>query len=63
MNSNIFLNSHSDSSLEECFKKITKSSAIQPFEEASPIPAAANHSLEFYNQEQKKIFTRMDLCW
>ena len=61
MNSKIVLNSHSDFSLEDVLKKLQKV-ANTSFEEASPIPAAANHSLEFYNQEQKKIFTKEWVC-
>ena len=54
-------NSNSNASLSSVLKKLQKV-ANTPFEEASPIPASTNHSLEFYNQEQKKIFTKEWIC-
>ena len=53
MNSYIIFNSHSNSTLESVLKKL-KNVANTSFEKAVPLPAAANHSTEFYNQEQKK---------
>jgi phenylpropionate dioxygenase-like ring-hydroxylating dioxygenase large terminal subunit len=61
MNSNIILNSHSNTTLKSVLKKLQKV-ANTPFEEATPIPPAVNHSLEFYNQEQKKIFMKEWIC-
>jgi phenylpropionate dioxygenase-like ring-hydroxylating dioxygenase large terminal subunit len=34
----------------------------QPFEQANPIPAAVNHSLEFLEHERKRIFTQEWIC-
>ncbi len=40
--------------LQECSKK--------PFEKATPIPSVVNHSIEFYNHEQAKIFNKEWIC-
>jgi len=61
MNSNIYLNYHSNTSLDSVVKKLNIS-AQKPFEMATPIPAAANHSIEFYNHELVNIFNQEWVC-
>ena len=61
MSLEIYLNHYSNSPLKSVIKAIDES-AKKSFEEASPIPAAANHSVEFYNHEQEQIFNQEWIC-
>jgi choline monooxygenase len=61
MSLEVYLNHYSNSPLKSVIKAIDES-AKKSFEEASPIPAAANHSVEFYNHEQERIFNQEWIC-
>ena len=61
MDSNILLNSHSNTSLASVLK-ILLAAAKKPFAQASPMPAAANHSVEFYNHERNAVFMQEWIC-
>ena len=52
---------HADAALAKVLEALL-SAAAQPFDEARPIPAAANHSLEFSNHERHSIFMREWIC-
>jgi len=55
------LNSNSNTPLFCVLKKIQET-ANTPFEKAHPIPAEANHSIEFHNYEHQKVFTNEWIC-
>ena len=57
MHSEVFLISHSDSSLEGVLKKLQKVANIS-FEKATPVPLVVNLSSEFYNQEHIKYLRK-----
>ena len=61
MDSNILLNSHSNTSLASVLKTL-KAAAKKPFAQSSPMPAAANHSAEFYNHELNAVFMQEWIC-
>jgi len=61
MKTEIDLNIYTNIALESSLKLIQDYSK-KPFEEASPIPSALNHSIEFYNHEQSKIFNQEWIC-
>ena len=61
MDSNILLNSHSNTSLASVLKML-QATAKKPFVQASPMPAAANHSAEFYNHERNAVFMQEWIC-
>tara|TARA_B110000305_G_scaffold60218_1_gene66781 strand:- start:190 stop:1368 length:1179 start_codon:yes stop_codon:yes gene_type:complete len=61
MDTKINLNSHSNASLNSVIKTLN-TSAQRPFELSTPIPAAVNHSIEFYNHEQEQIFNKEWIC-
>ena len=54
-------NSNSNTSLSSVLKKL-QDTATTPFEKAHPIPAEANHSVEFYKHERNKIFANEWIC-
>jgi choline monooxygenase len=56
-----FLNKHSSEPVERVVSMLNIS-AQTPFEKSTPIPSAANHSIEFYNHEQYKIFNQEWIC-
>ena len=55
------LNSNSHASLSSVLKKL-QDTANTPFEKSYPIPAEANHSVEFYKHERNKIFASEWIC-
>ena len=61
MKTEIDLNIYTNIALESSLKLI-KDYSKKPFEEATPIPSALNHSVEFYNHEQSKIFNKEWIC-
>ena len=61
MKTEIDLNIYTNIALESSLKLI-KDYSKKPFEEAIPIPSALNHSIEFYNHEQSKIFNQEWIC-
>jgi len=61
MKNNGLLSGHTDLKLNEVLAKL-KLVAETPFENAIPIPAAVNHSQEFFNHEQKSIFMKEWIC-
>ena len=61
METNILLNSHSNASLASVLAKL-QAAAAQPFSQAYPMPAAVNHSKEFYNHEYNTVFMREWIC-
>jgi phenylpropionate dioxygenase-like ring-hydroxylating dioxygenase large terminal subunit len=54
-------NSNSNTSLSSVLKKL-QDTANTPFEKAHPIPAEANHSVEFYKHEHDKVFSNEWIC-
>ena len=54
-------NSNSNASLSSVLKKL-HDTANTPFEKAYPIPAEANHSVEFYKHERNKVFANEWIC-
>ena len=61
MKNNGLLSGHTDLKLDEVLAKL-QLVAQTPFDQASPIPAAVNHSEEFFNHELKSIFMREWIC-
>ena len=61
MDSNILLNNHSNVSLASVLKML-QATATKSFAQASPMPAAANHSAEFYNHERNAVFMQEWIC-
>ena len=61
METKIYQNHHSNASLDSVVKMLNES-AKKSFEDATPIPAAVNHSVEFYNHEQDRIFNQEWIC-
>ena len=61
METKIYLNHHSNASLDSVLKMLNES-AEKSFEDAAPIPAAVNHSIELYNHEQNQIFNQEWIC-
>ena len=61
MDSKVFFNSHSNTSLYSVLKILEKTS-IKPFMQASPMPAAVNHSAEFFNHEFNTVFMQEWIC-
>ena len=54
-------NTYTNSSLNDALKQLSESSK-KPFDEAAPIPPIVNHSINFYNHEQARIFN-MEWLW
>ncbi len=61
MDSKIVFNNHSKATLSSVLQSL-KATAKKPFLQASPIPAAANHSAEFYNHEFNAVFMQEWTC-
>ena len=61
MKNNGLFSGHTDLKLNEVLAKL-QLVAETPFENAIPIPAAVNHSQEFFNHEQKSIFMKEWIC-
>ena len=59
-NSGIF-SGHSEVALPEVLQAL-KASAAQSFEAACPIPAAVNHSREFFDHERRSVFMQEWIC-
>ena len=54
-------NSYTNSSLNDALKQLSES-AKKSFDEATPIPPIVNHSINFYNLEQTRIFNKEWIC-
>ena len=54
-------NTYTNSSLNDALKQLRESSK-KPFDEAKPIPPIVNHSINFYNLEQTRIFNKEWTC-
>ena len=54
-------NTYSNSSLNDALEQLRDSSK-KPFDEAAPIPPIVNHSINFYNLEQNRIFNKEWIC-
>ncbi|MEC7596333.1 MAG: Rieske 2Fe-2S domain-containing protein, partial [Pseudomonadota bacterium] len=61
MKTEIAQNAYTNVSLDQSLK-ILKECSKKPFEKATPIPSVVNHSIEFYNHEQAKIFNKEWIC-
>ena len=61
MKTEISLNTYSNDPLNRVLKKLQEVSE-KPFEKATPIPSAVNHSVKFYNHEQERIFNQEWIC-
>ncbi len=61
MKTEVDANTYTNASLNESLKQL-KESAQKPFEEATPIPPIVNHSINFYNREQSRIFNQEWIC-
>ena len=57
MENNGRLSGHTDLSLREVLAEL-KEVAETTFEKAVPVPAAVNHSIEFFKHEMKSIFMK-----
>ena len=61
MKTEIDLNTNTNASLDSVIKRLIKASK-KPFEKSTPIPSAVNHSVQFYNHEQERIFNQEWIC-
>jgi hypothetical protein len=61
MKNKALISGHTDLKLSEVLDKL-RLVAETPFEKAIPIPAAVNHSKEFFNHELKSIFMKEWIC-
>ena len=61
MENNGRLSGHTDLSLREVLAELKKV-AETTFEKAVPVPAAVNHSIEFFKHEMKSIFMKEWIC-
>ena len=61
MENNGRLSGHTDLSLREVLAEL-KEVAETTFEKAVPVPAAVNHSIEFFKHEMKSIFMKEWIC-
>ena len=61
MKEKIYSNHYTNISLDSIIKILNESSK-KSFKNATPIPAAVNHSVEFYNHEQDHIFNQEWIC-
>ena len=61
MKRNEIFSGHTDVSLADVLSAL-QTVAAQPFDEAHPIPAAVNHSREFFNHERDAVFMRDWIC-
>ena len=61
MKTEIALNTYTNVSLDKSLK-ILQECSKNSFEKATPIPSVVNHSIEFYNHEQAKIFNKEWIC-
>ena len=61
MKSDEIFSGHSDTPLAQVLQAL-QAAAAQPFEEAYPIPAAVNHSREFFNHERQAVFMAEWIC-
>ncbi|WP_120501746.1 aromatic ring-hydroxylating dioxygenase subunit alpha [Roseovarius sp. EL26] len=61
MENNTRFNGHTDKPLSDVLNEL-RVAADRPFEAARPIPAAVNHSSEFYGHEQKTVFMKEWIC-
>ena len=57
----MFDNYHSNTPLATVLAQLWER-ASQPFESAQPIPAAVNHSTEFFQHEQQRVFMQEWIC-
>ena len=61
MDSEILFNKHSNTSFASV-RKMLQASAKKSFAQSSPIPAAVNHSTEFYHHECNEMFMKEWIC-
>jgi len=61
MKTEIDLNTNTNASLDSVIERLNEASK-KTFEKSTPIPSTVNHSVQFYNHEQERIFNQEWIC-